>query len=224
MAQVTVNSKAKCESFTLNDSLNVLPRTEFGSYEEKYCFVTGELNIIIEKMIREGRLDISKGMAQLTATKDSALSFLDKQIADQYEKETGWKIELHYTTNIVIEVPTYLYELELVDYMNQPIQNTQVNFYAVKGEKPIPVGYTNAIGIASIDLVNSLKNVGLHPYYLDSFIFNVAGFDFQIEKTQTDYKHLRIKVKLDRGEMAAAQAKAAANNIEETDGPAAIQA
>lgn len=197
MATVTVQS-SNGSNFTIQDSLKVLPKQEFGSFDEKYAFVTGELSVIIEKMIREGRLDLSKGYAQLTATPDSALSFLDKEMLDRYMKETGWKVELQYITNIAVKVPTYLYELELVDATNQPIQNTQVNFYLPDMEKPIPVGYTNAIGIASIDLVNSLKGLGYHPYYLDKFPFEVAGVQFSIEKTDTEYKYLRIKVRLDR--------------------------
>jgi predicted metal-dependent RNase len=189
------------KKFTLQEGVNAIPQTEFSTFEEKYVAVSNELNIAIERMIHDNQLDISKGIAKIVASKDSALSQIDEKIAKRYTKETGWKIAVEKTVNIEVSTPTYIYNIVFKDSKNKPIADKAVKLrFKDVNERDVEIsnaGTTNSTGNVILNLTEILSKRGYHPHYCDSFKITVSDntFEFMIEDTENKEKNVVLKLK-----------------------------
>lgn len=184
-------------NFKISDTYDVLPKSNLGSQEEKYQFIAGELDVIIEKAVREGQFDISKGFIILSGTSDSVLSQIDEYIITRYQLENGWKIKLNLIPRIEIGVPTYLYEIAINNSGDgNPLSNQQVNF--VLNQQVIPIGLTNELGMVSVNLTELLTPSKVFPGDLEQFLFEVNGFQFSIPQDDTEYKYNRVTIEYEQ--------------------------
>jgi len=185
-------------NFTLQNSLSALPKTDFIDADEKYSFISAEIDLAIEKLIRDGQFNISKGIAKLSAGKNSALSLIDESIAKRYALETGWKIELEYSVSVVVKTPTYLYTICLYDEHKNCLSYKPVIFKC-KNSKGAKITLedelmTNVSGSITLDLTELLSKNNLHPYYCTDFEIEVSGLTFEIEKIDTEYKEKFLNI------------------------------
>lgn len=178
---------------TLAESVEVTPRKDFATFEEKYAFIAGELGTMIEKLIREGQFDISNSIARLAASGNSALSLIDNEIAARYAAETGYKLSLEYTTYVVVKTPTYLYKLDVRDVAGYPVSNVVIDLkytYDATENTIRSATTTNPNGIADLNLIKIFNDnkIGLHPYYCNSFKVIIAEQEYEITKIDTNYE------------------------------------
>lgn len=187
--------------FTLQDSISSLPKKEFQNSEEKYAYVSGDLDVVLEKMVRDGQFNPSVGKTTVSANAGTSLCFLTQELADRYSRETGWKVNIEYVPVISVSVPTYMFKLEFQDSNGIELKDAIINIIGKQGTDVITVkavAKTNISGSANVNLTEIFAKLGKHPYNMDSFIVEVNSEKFDIEKVDTNYDYLKLSFKLEK--------------------------
>src|SRR5690606_23369787 len=93
---------------------------------EIYQYASTELDSIFEKLVREGAFDLSKGRGRISVNSTSPINLMTEDMVAQYQTERGWNINLMKLLMIDLEVPTYLYDIILVDQTSALVINQDI--------------------------------------------------------------------------------------------------
>lgn len=172
--------------FTLSEGIKSLPKKEFKNESEKYESISGELDVILEKMVRDGQLNMKNGNVRINIPQNSAISKIDEKIADKYSKETGFNLKVEYVVVLSVSVPTFIYNLKIES--TKTIEDIKIDLsYKINGKtKTIKsVGEINKANFVFLNLNEIFEKEEIHVSEVSDIkvLTNKQSFDLKVEDT-----------------------------------------
>jgi len=172
--------------FTIEEALKVI-NWELLSHEDRQALINKELDALIQKLISEGRFNLTNLYATIEASPISILSTVTDAELIEYMNIRDWKIEKKVRVLYNVKVPTFMYIIEFDSQANKEVQ------FLLNGEWK-KFGTTNNVGQITTNLAEYTLQFNVFPTAIsEAFRFKIDDTEYEIPKTDTNYQYITVK-------------------------------